>query len=339
MAFSVQKNVPLAPYTTLGVGGNAEYFTEVHSLEELRDAVVWARNNACATKILGGGSNVLISDAGIQGLVIRPLLNTITYTEEGEHTLVTVGAGVVLDTLVQELVHKKLWGLENFSAIPGSVGAVPIQNVGAYGVEAKDVVHAVTVFDMEGDSLYEMTNAECLFAYRDSYFKHTHKKLIIVSVTFVVTKNPFPRIAYKELSEIFSTKDEVMIDSVRDAIVRIRSKKFPDWRVVGTAGSFFKNPIIEEKKYARLREVYPELPGYVHDANTVKIPLGWVLDHVCKLKGYTEGRVKLFEQQALVLVCEKNIEAIEIENFAQKIIDRVYAMTNIVIEKEVTQLN
>jgi len=340
MSFTIKKDVPLAPYTTLGVGGSAEHFSEVHSVEELREVVLWTKGQSLPLTILAGGSNVLINDRGIPGLVIRPCFTDVTYTAEASEVFVTAGAGILLDDLVALLVEKKLWGLENLSSIPGTVGAVPIQNVGAYGVEAQDIVHSVSVYNTETDTVAEMTADACLFNYRDSIFKHTGgKKYIIIGVTFRVSEVPSPRLSYRDLALFFEGRTEVSINDVRDAIIHIRSKKFPDWRSVGTAGSFFKNPIISEEIFVKLKALYPDLPGYSMENNTVKISLGWILDHICNMKGYSQGRVGLYSEQALVLVCQKGISATEIENFAKHIIDCVYEKIQITIEREVTILS
>ncbi len=336
MSIDIKEHIPLAPLTTLGVGGTAEYFCEVNNPDELREAVLWAQKNHHTITILGGGSNVLVPDAGVQGLVIRlQFLGTI-FTDDGNEVLVTAGAGVVLDTLVALLVEKGLWGLENFSAIPGSVGAVPIQNVGAYGLETKDILHSVLVYDRDTDATRTMTNAECEFSYRDSIFKRTTHRYCVLSVTFRVSTKPNPRLTYRDLEKFFATNKTPSLLEVRNAVIQIRGEKFPDWTKVGTAGSFFKNPIISEDLFASVTETYHDIPGFRTADGRIKISLGWVLDHVCGLRGFKEGNVRLFERQALVLVCERGATATEIEKFSQKIIDTVFQKTNIVVEREVT---
>ena len=265
----------------------------------------------------------------------------VAYMRNGEEVHVTAGAGVELDVLIAELAEKNLWGLENLSAIPGTVGAVPVQNVGAYGVEACDVIHSVCVYDVTNDVVTTLPNNACAFAYRDSIFKKEHgKKYIILSVTFIVSESGAPKIAYKDLKTFFETHDSapVKVLDVRNAIIAIRSKKFPDWHIMGTAGSFFKNPIITQEAYRALVAKYPEIPGFLLDDGMVKIALGWVLDHVCGMRGVWVGNVGLYEHQALVLVCTKNATAAEIKNFSQMIIDTVFEKTNIVVEREVTEM-
>lgn len=329
--------MPLAPYTTLGAGGNAEFFAEVDTEEGLMDAVRWAKGKQLSVHILAGGSNVLVPDEGVAGLVIRPLFSGVTYAEENDRVLATVGAGVPLDAFVAETVEKELWGIENLSGIPGTVGATPVQNVGAYGVEIQHVVSWVRVFDCTAEKFFEMQNDACMFGYRDSIFKKEEgKNLVITHVTFSLSRIAAPKIAYKDLAERFASTDVPLIADIRNAVLEIRSRKFPDWKVVGTAGSFFKNPIIPEAQGAAVLAKYPDIPSFSHEDGMMKISLGWVLDKVCGLKGYREGNVGLYEAQALVLVCEKGTSAHEIENFAEKISDRVFEKISVRIEREVT---
>ena len=167
----IQEQIPLAPLTTLGVGGKASYFCVAETIDELRECVLWARSESLPITCIGGGSNILVQDDGVAGLVIQIAFSSRTYEERGDVVSVTVGAGVPFDALVGETVTRGLWGLENLSAIPGTVGGVPIQNVGAYGVEACDVILSVEVFDRALHTVTVLTNEQCQFAYRDSLFK------------------------------------------------------------------------------------------------------------------------------------------------------------------------
>ncbi len=336
----IEEDVPLATHTTLGVGGAAEYYARVTTLTQLEEAVAWAHAQALTITVIGGGSNILVRDTGITGLVLTLDFTAIEISQKSEQgVFVTVGAGVELDVCIQKMVEEGLWGLENLSSIPGTVGAVPIQNVGAYGVEAKEYIHTVQVFNIETQKSETFTNDECAFAYRDSIFKkQIGKKFIIVSVTFVVTKNAYPRIEYADLKKYFNGEKNPSLREIRNAVIRIRQDKFPDWTRVGTAGSFFKNPIISETAFLQLQEKYPELPGYKSDVG-VKISLGWILDHVCNLRGYTDTYgVGLYEHQALVLVCPHHTPTKHIEHFYKNIIAEVFEKTSIQIEPEVTIL-
>jgi UDP-N-acetylmuramate dehydrogenase len=281
---------------------------------------------------------VLIPDEGIRGLVIRPSFSEVTYAEEGTYTHVTAGAGVVLDELVGTLVAQGFWGVENLSGIPGTVGGVPVQNVGAYGVEAKDVIVSVDAYDPLTDMMRTLSHDECAFAYRDSYFKRGGRHLIIISVTFRVSRAPAPKLAYKDLAARFDGEKTPSLAEIREAVLEIRGRKFPDWHTTGTAGSFFKNPVISAEQYAKLRTTYPELPGFKTEDGTVKVSLGWILDHVCGLRGHTEGAVGLYREQALVLVCERGVSANDVITFSDMVIARVFDATGIRVEREVTML-
>lgn len=335
----ISQHVALAPLTTLGVGGHADYFASVSTLDELREVVAWAKKEGYPITILGGGSNVLISEDGVRGLVVHPAFQEIVFAYHDTDVLVNVGASVELDALIEQLVEKELWGLENLSAIPGTVGAVPVQNVGAYGVEVRDVITQVIVYDMEIDKVRSLSNEECVFGYRDSLFKKSEgARYVITSVIFRLHKTASPHIAYKDVLEYFDTNASPSLQEIRNAIITIRSQKLPDWRVVGTVGSFFKNPLVHKDVYVSLQKKYPHIPNFPETDGRIKISLGWVLDNICNLRGYREGNVWLHEKQALVLVCEKNISADEVTQFSQKIISIVFEKTGLQIEQEVRTL-
>lgn len=339
-SMQVKKSESLALHTTLHVGGPAQYFYEASDISSLRDACMWAKEQEVPVTPLGGGSNMLVSDSGVDGLVIRLLNDDVVMSVAPNGLYVTCGAGKVLDTLVAELVEKNIWGLENFSGIPGSVGAVPIQNVGAYGLEAKDVVSSVVAYDIETDTFVIFNNHECNFAYRHSFFKTQQtKKYIIVWVAFFIPNNAHARIEYADLARHFENTPAPHNPSVvREAVLMIRSKKFPDWSTQGTAGSFFKNPIIANDLYQKLKQTYPDLPGYAVDAENIKISLGFILDKILGLKGFKKGNVGLCKEQALVLVAQAGATANEIELFANELQNKVDVATGIQIEWEVTKV-
>ena len=338
--------IPLAPYTTMKVGGPAEFFAVVEDEEDLRASLSFAKEKELPVVILGGGSNVLISDEGLKGLVIKNEIEGISYKEIGDELLVTAGAGVWWDDLVKETVMKGLWGMENLSSIPGTVGATPIQNVGAYGVEVAELIRGVRVYDSVEEVFKVMTPLECQFGYRDSIFKTKKgKRFVVVEVTYVLSKIAKPRLEYKDLAERFGgigpSEQSSFVPTaaeIREAVIDIRKKKFPDVTVVGTAGSFFKNPIVSEAESEALRLAYPELPMYPQSDGRVKVSLGFILDKICGLRGSREGSVGLYENQALVLVNYENASAKNISDFAKKVADEVFVKTKVVIEPEVNFL-
>jgi UDP-N-acetylmuramate dehydrogenase len=336
MAFSVEQQVPLAPKTTLKTGGKALYYTEVTNIEELEKAVSFAEAERLPFCVLAGGSNMLVADSGYQGLVLQvQLLGRSYLSRDTDTTELTVGAGEILDDVISETVARGLWGLENLSHIPGSVGATPVQNVGAYGVEVADVISQVTVFNTDTKKISTLSNHDCHFSYRHSRFKE-NKNLIIVAVTFVLSTKPNPKVSYADLAKL--PQRPLTPQHLRDAVIEIRSGKFPDWTVVGTAGSFFKNPIITHTEAVALLQRYPEIPTYPVGETMVKVSLGYILDKICGLKGFAIDSVRLYEKQALVLVSEAGATTSDIKNFKKIISDKVFLKTSLRIEQEVTEI-
>ena len=336
----IQEQVSLAKYTTFKIGGNARYFCAVTSEKELIEAVDLAQKKSLSILVIGGGSNMLISDKGFDGLVIKMDIKGITDTD----SRISVGAGEIWDDLVACAVDKGLYGFENLSAIPGTVGAAPVQNIGAYGAEVCDLIVSVRALDTTTMSFIELSHDVCAFAYRDSLFKHEKGRYIIVGVNFGTRKDGHVHIEYKDLKEYFSKQNQKSgakpsCHEVRDAVISIRSTKLPDWKQWGTAGSFFKNPIISKSKYTELKKAYPDMPSFAEPDGNVKIPLGWVLDKVCNVKGLKHGRAHVYEKQALVLVSEPGATAEEVTGLARMLMDCVKEKTGIEIEGEVEWVN
>ncbi len=335
---SWQEQVPLATHTTFQVGGPAEYFLEVRNIEELITATAHARDRHLPVTILGGGSNVLIADSGIPGLVIRMAMDEVQIKEAGDLVTFECDAGVDFDTLIAQTVASGWWGLENLSAIPGSVGATPIQNVGAYGVEVSDLISSVQVYDHTAREIINLTTNQCQFSYRHSIFKTEQARdWVVTSVTFILSKKPRPQLSYPDLAPL-RTQTIDHPQRISDHVRAVRSQKFPDWHTIGTAGSFFKNPIIPSTHYQKLQQQYPELPGYPIAEGMVKVPLGWILDRVCGLRGYQDGLVGTYKGQALVLIQTGSATAADIHEFAEHIKAKVRTTTGIAIEYEVTAL-
>ena len=333
-----QRGVSLARYTTLQVGGPAEFFVTVSNCEELQMAITCAQALAIPVTIIGGGSNVLVADAGVPGLVIHMAVAGVERLETDEQVKFRCGAGINFDTLVADTVAAGWWGLENLSAIPGTVGATPIQNVGAYGVEVADVIESVEVYDYRLERAFTLSAKQCKFSYRYSIFKSEEARYwIVTAVIFTLSRLPCPKLAYPDLAPLREHKlSEPGL--VRQHVIDVRNQKFPDWKVVGTAGSFFKNPVVDIKKYQQLQIKYPDLPGYPTTEGMMKIPLGWILDRVCGLRGYQDGAVATYDKQALVLVQTGGATTADIQRVAHHIQDSVLSATGINIEYEVTTL-
>ncbi len=337
----MRTNVPLSSYTTFHIGGPAEYFVTVENEEQLVAAIEWANAGAFPVTVLGGGSNVLVSDRGVKGLVVHLLIKGFEYDEQGEAVFVHAGAGEVFDDVVAYAVSHGWWGLENLSSIPGYVGATPVQHGGAYGVERSQLIVSVEAYDVDRGVMRSFSNEECLFEYRDSFFKSTEgKRFVITRVTYKLSKYARPQLQYRDLEVWKSARDgEVGIYDIRQAVQEIRARKFPDWHTTGTAGSFFKNPVISLEQYKRLCVRYPELPGHAQAQGGVKVSLGWILDRVLALRGYQIGNVGTYENQALVLVNHGGATAHDVEVFARAIQKKVFDATGIPIEWEVTMVS
>ncbi len=290
----VREHVTLKDFTTLKVGGTARYFFSVSTAETLAEAVLFARGKKLPLVVLGGGSNVIVSDTLIDALVVKIEIQGIEWVEDvlkcrdfdilksqhlnmsesqnsnistSQNVLVVAGAGESWDALVGEAVKRGLWGIENLSGIPGTVGAAPIQNIGAYGAEIQNVLEWVEVFDAKTGKIRTLPNHECFFGYRDSIFKTPRgRDLIITRVALRLSKNGTPHLEYKDLKERFKNKDSGFknptVQEIRQAVLEIRIRKFPNLRQFGTAGSFFKNPIIPKRQFDELKKKYPDLVGY-----------------------------------------------------------------------------
>lgn len=332
----IEENIPLAPLTTFHIGGPARYFARVQStnINDVREAFAFAKAKGLPVFVLGGGSNVLISDAGFDGLVIKIEITGVEWKEGGEKTLLIAGAGESWDALVQKAVEKNLWGVENLSGIPGTVGAAPIQNIGAYGAELKDTLAWVEVLDTNAGEIKTFTNSECAFAYRTSRFKKEPGRFAVLRVALSLSPIPKPNISYRDLAAAFVQNPQPSLTEIRAAVLTIRAGKFPDLAYEGTAGSFFLNPVVSGDVAARLRDQSPEMPQFPAEGGT-KLSLAWILDNVLSLRGLKVGRARLFEKQPLVIVAEKNSSANDVKKLAEEVQRQVKEKIGIEIEKEV----
>ena len=327
----IEKDISLQKVNTLGVCTTASHFVVVSSVKELEQAISFANENNLKWLVIGEGSNICFEDNKIEKLVIKINIAGIEVLDDA----VVVGAGEGWDSFVSQAIKFNVPYIENLSGIPGTVGASPIQNIGAYGVELKDIVRWVEIYDCNTNETKKLHKDDCQFSYRDSVFKKPEgRNYIVTSVAFKRTKDSDVCVSYKDLATYFN-KYVPNKKEVRQAVLKIRSEKFPDLSIYGTAGSFFKNPIISMKKYKELQGKYSGLPSYDVSAGKKKIPLAWILDKVCNLKGHREGNVWLHEHQPLILVTDKNATGEEIKKFSEKIKKIVFEKTKIKIENEV----
>jgi UDP-N-acetylmuramate dehydrogenase len=375
----IQENIRLAEYTTFKIGGPARFFCSVENEDDVREAVVFAKKMKIPFFVIGGGSNLLISDNGFPGLVIKMenkgIEEKVGRSKEYEvrsmkqkvggssgslqsdpdfdSTIISAAAGESWDSFIDYTISKGYSGLENLSAIPGTVGATPVQNIGAYGAEAGQFISSVRAFDTRRMVFVNLSNKDCKFAYRDSMFKHRKGRYVVTRVDFKLKKDSTVNIEYKDLQKYFNDQGSMINGNdhtathlpiltpadVRKAVVDIRWKKLPDWKLWGTAGSFFKNPVVSALKYARLKKKYPDMPGFKESFGKVKIPLGWVLDNVCHVKGMQKGSVGTYEKQALVFVAKPGATSAEVVTLAQELMKKVKDATGITIEGEVEWVN
>lgn len=330
----LREDIPLSTLSTLRVGGVARYVADCADEDDVREALAFARGKELPWRVLGEGSNVLASDDGFPGVVLRLSMRGFAIEEDGGEHLCTAGAGLNWDAFVGACAARGLWGIENLAGIPGSVGAAPVQNIGAYGTEVKDTIRTVRALDASTGAVRDIPSEDCAFGYRDSRFKR-ERDLIILSVTFRLAADGTPSLGYKDLAAAKERGEDLATPASIGAVVRaIRAQKFPDLRTHGTAGSFFKNPTVSEEAYKVLVQRYEGLPGFPNSEG-VKIPLAFILDKALGLRGYQEGNVSLFARQPLVLVASEGASAREIDAFARGIETRVHAMTDVAIEREV----
>lgn len=335
----IEENFPLKNLNTFKIGGSARYFCVAENLEDLKKAVRFAYKHSISFFVIGGGSNTLISDGGYKGLVIKNSIKGVSFEEQKDGTtLVSAGAGENWDDLVQKTVEKELTGLENLSGIPGTVGGAPVQNIGAYGVEVGSSILSVETFNSETMVVEILSVKQCFFGYRDSIFKNPFgKSHIITKVVFSLKKNGKTNIIYRDLKEYFEKKGikEPSVKEAREAVLLIRLGKFPDLNETGTAGSFFKNPIVSEEFFKKLSKKFLDMPFFPAGEGKIKIPLAWILDKVCNFKGKCFGSVCFYEKQPLVLVNTGGAKAKDIMEVSEKIIALVKEKTGIEIEREV----
>lgn len=333
----MREQVPLSTLTTLHAGGPARMVADCATEEELHAALAFAKAQNIPWYPLGDGSNVLASDEGYDGLIVRPRLMELSFEEGGEGTLVTAGAGIGWDALVEEVTKRGLWGIENLAGIPGTVGASPVQNIGAYGAELGDTLEFVDALDADRGSVFRFSKQECELGYRDSRFKR-ERGLIIVRAGFRLSSSGGARISYADLAKAKEQGEDLSTPlAIAQAVRTIRARKFPDLSVYGTAGSFFKNPVVHTEVFTALQEKFPEMPGFVTEKG-VKVPLAFVLDKILNLRGFRMGHAWLYDAQPLVLVLDAGGSTQDVDALALHVASLVHDATGIKIEREVRSL-
>ncbi len=338
----IKNNFSLKSFNTFGIDVKTNQFIEIQSSEELKELFHQFKSLKNDNKflVLGEGSNILFTN-DYDGIILHNKIKGIKIIEEtDESVFIQVGGGEKWSDFVDYTVNKGWWGLENLSLIPGTVGAAPVQNIGAYGVEQRESLDYLQAFNMETGVITTFFEDECIFGYRSSIFKTLGKgKWFILNATYRLTKQPNPKLNYGKLQETFHGRDYLTLtpSEISTRIKEIRREKLPDPQQIGNAGSFFKNPIINKIKLEEIKRSYQRVPFYIVDENRIKIPAGWLIEQ-CGWKGKKHGNAGVYPKQALVLINTGNATGSEILNLANLIKKDVYEHFKIDLEPEVTIL-
>jgi UDP-N-acetylmuramate dehydrogenase len=345
----IEEHVPLAPLTTMGIGGIARFLARAKTEEQIIDGLEFAEKHGCRVFILGGGSNLVVSDSGFPGLVLKIELSGIQGLEERTGGKVSAAAGEKWDLLVQRCVERNLAGIECLSGIPGTVGATPVQNVGAYGQEMAEVISGIRVLDRGARSIGYLSNSECRFAYRTSTFNLADRdRYVILNVDLILRPNGEPRILYPDLQRFFSKSTHIpSILEVREAVLQIRAAKGmvlqehdPESR---TAGSFFKNPILTPGQAAGVEEkgrssgvlaASERIPRFSISTGDEKLPAAWLVERAGFNKGFTLGHAGISSKHSLALINRGGASAEEIVNLMHLIQDRIRILFGIDLRPE-----
>ena len=335
---NILQNISLKPFNSFGIDVLTKYFAECSTTEELKELV--AQFNAEKMLLLGGGSNILFTK-NFDGAVIRNNLKGIQLiNEDKEYYYVKAQAGENWHGFVKYCIDHNYAGVENLSLIPGNVGASPMQNIGAYGVEIKDVFHELEAYHLTENTLQTFGLPDCVFGYRESVFKKQYaNQFVILNVTYRLRKHPVFHTTYGAI-ETELEKMQVKTLSIRaisDAVISIRSSKLPDPKTTGNAGSFFKNPVIPIAQYEQLKKEFLSIPGYPAQEGTIKTAAGWLIEQ-CGWKGYRKGDAGCYDKQALVLVNYGNAKGQEIFDLSESIIQSVNGRFGVRLEREVNIL-
>lgn len=332
----VQKDISLKPYHTFGIEVKTKYLIEIHNIEDVKDALNFQKQQNLELLILGGGSNLLFTK-DFEGVVIKVTLKGIEKIKEDENSVwVKVAAGENWHEFVLFCIENGWGGVENLSLIPGTVGAAPMQNIGAYGVEIKETFDSLEAYHLQGGEIHQFSKEQCKFGYRESIFKNEVKgEYLITSVVFKLSKKHLLNFSYGDIQQVLARENiEPSISNISQAVIEIRSSKLPNPKEIGNAGSFFKNPFVEKTHFEKLKDLYPQIPVYPVDEKLVKIPAGWLIEQ-CGWKGYKNGDAGVHAKQALVLVNYGHAKGVEIGELSEMIKKSVSEKFGIALHTEV----
>ena len=332
----IEENISLKAYHSFGCEVMAKYFTRITNAADILDCIEWSKTNNTPILFLGSGSNMLFTK-DVNALVVKVEIFGIKKNiETATHVILEVGAGENWHHFVSYCVQKSWGGIENLSLIPGTVGASPIQNIGAYGVELQEVIHSITAYDTKEEKWVILNNAECAFEYRNSIFKKDKSRYFIATVQFILQKQPKLRTDYGAIRDALHEKGikKPSLEAISNVIMQIRTSKLPNTKLLGNAGSFFKNPTISKEYTEELKEKFPSIVAYPISDTLYKISAGWLIES-CDWKGFRKGDVGCYDKQALVIVNYGNAMGDEIYNFSEEIIQSVNQKFGIILEREV----
>jgi len=333
----IHRNVSLKPFNTFGIDVSAQLFVNIEEIEDLKEVYLSDKFMSYPKLVIGGGSNILLT-GNQRKCVLRMRIEGIEILKEDSRNVwVKVGAGENWHQFVLWAIENNYSGIENLSLIPGTVGAAPMQNIGAYGVEIKDVFDHLEAYEIKSSEVRKFYAKDCRFGYRFSVFKGDLKnKFIISSVTFKLNKTPRFNLEYGTIKETLKKLgyEKLSIRAVSEAVIHIRQSKLPDPNLIGNAGSFFKNPIIEKEHFESIQEAFENVPGYTINENWVKIPAAWMIDQ-SSWKGKREGDAGVHDKQPLVLVNYGKATGIEILKLSEKIQNSVQKKFGVTLEREV----
>jgi UDP-N-acetylmuramate dehydrogenase len=338
----IQENFSLKPFNTFDIDVKAKYFSTFSNVEQLIELTTHysplpTPDSRLGAFILGGGSNVLFTK-DFDGIVLKNEIKGIQkIKEDDEHVYIKVGAGENWHQFVLFCIQNNWAGIENLSLIPGNVGASPMQNIGAYGVEIKEVFYELKAFHLHERANYNFNPTDCEFDYRDSVFKNKYKnQFLILDVTYRLNKTPKYNTSYGAVEQELKKMGvkELSIAAISQAVINIRSSKLPDPAVIGNAGSFFKNPSISKEKFQNLKSQFENIVGYENPDGTIKLAAAWLIEQ-CGWKGYRRGDAGCHERQALVLVNYGNATGREIYDLSEEILQTVQKKFDLTLEREV----
>lgn len=333
----ISENVSLKPYNTFGIAATARYLTTFSSVEDLQKALENHLGNNLQQLVLGGGSNLLLTKH-FDGIVLKNEIQGIEIVKEDEtNVYLQAGAGVNWHQLVLYTIDQNLGGMENLSLIPGCTGASPMQNIGAYGVEIKDIFHSLQAYDLLDKTVVTFGLNDCQFGYRESIFKRKYKgRFIILNVTFRLLKQPNFHIEYGAIRQELDKMQvqQLSVQAISQAVINIRRSKLPDPSIIGNAGSFFKNPEVSPDFFSELKQHFPGIVAFPLDNGNVKLAAGWLIEQ-CGWKGYRNGDAGCHAQQALVLVNYGQATGHQIFELSQKILESIKEKFGVYLEREV----